>query len=155
MCFPKSDVKQKTKCQEAYKQSSGVGMHQNPHFQLKPIKNWKKLEIRVPSTIAIPESALMLYSSACAFGLGIKWLGSEDAATTQKWHSKQNKKRTLPGSLQTVVRSGDAPKHPFPIKTNQQLEKSKNQDSINHPYFWVCSSCPLAHMPLNRSSWLR
>ena len=45
-------------CQDAYKQSSGVGMHQNPHFQLKPIKNWKNLEIRVRSTIAIPESEL-------------------------------------------------------------------------------------------------
>ena len=47
MFFPKSDF-QKTKkgpCQDAYKQSSGVGMHQNPHFQLKPIKNWKNPKI--------------------------------------------------------------------------------------------------------------
>ena len=59
MFFPKSDFQQQKKgpCQDAYKQSSGVGMHQNPHFQLKPITNWKNLEIRIPSTIAIPESA--------------------------------------------------------------------------------------------------
>ena len=58
MFFPKSDLNKKRKgpCQEAYKQSSGVGMHQNPHFQLKPMKNWKNPEIRVRSTIAIPES---------------------------------------------------------------------------------------------------
>ena len=68
MFFPKSDLKQK--CQDAYKQSSGVGMHQNPHFQLKPIKNQKNPEINprstiemvdlVRSTIAIPESARRL-----------------------------------------------------------------------------------------------
>ena len=57
MFFPKSDFQNKKKpCQDAYKQSSGVGMHQNPYFQSKPIKNWKNLEIRVRSTIAIPES---------------------------------------------------------------------------------------------------
>ncbi len=39
MFFPKSDFQQQKKNgQEAYKQSSGVGMHQNPHFQLKPVK---------------------------------------------------------------------------------------------------------------------
>ena len=36
--------KKKAPCQEAYKQSSGVGMHQNPHFQLKPLKNLKNPE---------------------------------------------------------------------------------------------------------------
>ena len=55
--FSKKWLKKK-KCQDAYKQSSGVGMHQHPYFQLKPITNWKNLEIRIPSTIAIPESAL-------------------------------------------------------------------------------------------------
>ena len=49
--------KRKGPCQEAYKQSSGVGMHQNPHFQLKPIKKMKIPKTRVRSTIAIPESA--------------------------------------------------------------------------------------------------
>ena len=52
-------------CQDAYKQSSGVGMHQNPHFQLKPIKKWKNLEIRVRSTIAIPESAFKVVQGEC------------------------------------------------------------------------------------------
>ena len=59
MFFPKSDFQQKKRrpCQDAYKQSSGVGMHQNPHFQLKPINKWKNLEISIRSTIAIPDSA--------------------------------------------------------------------------------------------------
>ncbi len=34
----------------------GVGMHQNPHFQLKPITNWKIQKIRIRSTIAIPDA---------------------------------------------------------------------------------------------------
>ena len=50
--------------------------------------------------------------------------------------SDQNKqKKTLPGMHHTEVRSGDAPKPQFSIKTNNKLEKSENQDSINHPYF--------------------
>ena len=43
--------------------------------------------------------------------------------------------------LATEVRSGDAPKPPFAIKTNKEREKFENQDSINHPYFWVCKMC--------------
>ena len=35
-------------------------MHQNPHFQLKPTNNWKIPKIRISSTIAIPESALIV-----------------------------------------------------------------------------------------------
>ena len=34
----------------------------------------------------------------------------------------------MPGCLQTVVRSGDAPKPPFPIKTNKIVEKPGNQE---------------------------
>ena len=34
-------------------------------------------------------------------------------------------KKKMPGSLQTVVRSGDAPKPPFPIKTVKKLENPK------------------------------
>ena len=44
-----------------WSQKSGVGMHQNHNFQLKPMKNWKNLEIRIPSTIAIPESAQSVF----------------------------------------------------------------------------------------------
>ena len=36
--FSKKWLSKQKKCQDAYKQSSGVGMHQNPHFQLKPMK---------------------------------------------------------------------------------------------------------------------
>ena len=43
--------------------------------------------------------------------------------------------------LVTVVRSGVAPKPPFPIKTDKKLEKPGNQDPINHPYSWVCLTC--------------
>ena len=58
MFFPKSDFqKKKRPLPGCWSQSSGVGMHQNPHFQLKPVKNWKILKIRVRSTIAIPDSA--------------------------------------------------------------------------------------------------
>ena len=77
--FQKVTSTTKTKpCQEAYKQSSGVGMHQNPHFQLKPITNWKNPEIRVRSTIAIPESAFGGKQVPCAkyqeSGILLKWI---------------------------------------------------------------------------------
>ena len=45
-------------------------------------------------------------------------------------------KNTLPGCLQTVVRSGDAPKPPFPIKTNKILEKPKKSGS-DQPSLWL------------------
>ena len=44
----------------------------------------------------------------------------------------RNKEKTLPGCLQTVVRSGDAPKPPFPIETNKKSKKSGNQPQISH-----------------------
>ncbi len=53
---------------------------------------------------------------------------------------KQNK-RLLPGCLQTVVWSGDAPKPPFPIKTDKKLEKPGNQDPINHRYSLSLYTC--------------
>ena len=52
--------------------------------------------------------------------------------------SDLKKKKQTARMLVTVVRSGDAPRPPFPIKTDNKLEKSGNQDSINHPYFSVC-----------------
>ena len=42
------------------------------------------------------------------------------------------KKKAPARMLVTVVRSGDAPKPPFPIKTGKKLEKSENQPQINH-----------------------
>ena len=36
---------------------------------------------------------------------------------------KTNEKKTLPGMHHTEVRGGDAPKPPFSIKTNNKLEK--------------------------------
>ena len=36
-------------------------MHQNPHFQLKPIKNLKNQKISIRSTIPISESEELLY----------------------------------------------------------------------------------------------
>ena len=56
--FVKKWLSKKTKrpLPGCWSQSSRVGMHPNPHFQLKPIKNWKNLEIRIPSTIPISES---------------------------------------------------------------------------------------------------
>ena len=47
---------------------------------------------------------------------------------------QQQKKTCQEACKQTVVRSGDAPKPPFPIKTDTKLEKSENQDPINHRY---------------------
>ena len=44
---------QQKKRQGCWPQKSGLGMHQNPHFQQKPMKNKKKLEIKFPSTIEI------------------------------------------------------------------------------------------------------
>ena len=65
----------------------------------------------------------------------------------------QQKKRPLPGCLQTVVRSGDAPKPPFPIKTNKKSKKSGNQPQINHrnyPLFlsllWNFNDCWLCEV---------
>jgi hypothetical protein len=55
--------KKKGPCQDACKQSSGMGMHQNPHFQLKPVKNWKNPKIRIPSTIPIPEFKCQLMAT--------------------------------------------------------------------------------------------
>ena len=46
MCFRNSDInkKQNKKRQGCWSQKSGVGMHQNPHFQLKPVKKLEKSE---------------------------------------------------------------------------------------------------------------
>ena len=43
----------------------------------------------------------------------------------QKSDFQKTKKRPLPGCLQTVVRSGDAPKPPFPIKTGKKRKNPK------------------------------
>ena len=51
-----------------------------------------------------------------------------------KFFPKCDLTKKMPGSLQTVVRSGDTPKPPFPIKTDGKLENSGNQDPINHRY---------------------
>ena len=51
---------------------------------------------------------------------------------SKKWLSEK-KKRPLPGCLQTVVRSGDAPKPPFPIKTNEQMINPKIRISPTIP----------------------
>ena len=55
MFFLKSDINNKKKSprQGSWPQKSGLGMHQNPHFQQKPMKNQKNLEINLPSTIEI------------------------------------------------------------------------------------------------------
>ena len=37
----------------------------------------------------------------------------------------KKQKKPLPGSLQTIVRSGDAPKPPFPIKTNKKVKNTE------------------------------
>ena len=52
------------------------------------------------------------------------------------------KKRPLPGCLQTVVRSGDAPKPPFPIKTSKKSKNSGNQPQINHRNYPLFLSLP-------------
>ena len=49
----------------------------------------------------------------------------------KKWLSTKKKKAPA-RMLVTVVRSGDAPKPPFPIKTGKKLENPKNQPQINH-----------------------
>ena len=54
----------------------------------------------------------------------------------------KKKKRPLPGCLQTVVRSGDAPKPPFPIKTIKKSKKSGNQPQINHRNYPLFLSLP-------------
>ena len=46
MFFLKSDIKKKkSPRQGSWPQKSGLGMHQNPHFQLNPLKNQKNPEI--------------------------------------------------------------------------------------------------------------
>ena len=44
MFFPQNVTFRKEKKRPlpgCWSQSSGVGMHQNPHFQSKPVENWK------------------------------------------------------------------------------------------------------------------
>ena len=60
---------------------------------------------------------------------------------------QKRKKKTLPGCLQTVVRSGDAPKPPFPIKTNKKSKKSGNQPQINHRNYPLFLSLLMASSP--------
>ena len=62
MFFPKSDFQtKKGPLPGCWSQSSGVGMHQKPHFPLKPVNKLKSPKIRVRSTIAIPESAFVIF----------------------------------------------------------------------------------------------
>ena len=42
------------------------------------------------------------------------------------------KKQKAAGMLVTGVRSGDAPKPQFSMKTNKQIEKAGNQGQVNH-----------------------
>ena len=56
----------------------------------------------------------------------------------QKWHKQQEK---TAGMLATEVRSGDAPKPKFSMKTNENLKNSEinSRSTIEiSPYFWVC-----------------
>ena len=51
------------------------------------------------------------------------------------------KKKAPARMLVIVVRSGDAPKPPFPIKTDKKLENPENQHQINHRYSRLCICC--------------
>ena len=48
--------------------------------------------------------------------------------------------------LVTVVRSGDAPKPPFPIKTGKKLENPENQGQINHRNYPLFPTLPKASL---------
>ena len=65
------------------------------------------------------------------------WKITKNNVFSPKW-PKTTKKTA--GMLATEVRSGDAPKPQFSMKTYKKCEKSGNQPQINHicPYFWVC-----------------
>ena len=49
-------------------------------------------------------------------------------------------KKPPAGLHQTEDRAGDAPKPPFPSKSIENQQKSKNQPPVNHHYSWVCIS---------------
>ena len=56
MFFSQKWYKQQKTRQGCTTQKSGLGMHQNLHFQVKPIKHGKNQQIMIRSTIPISES---------------------------------------------------------------------------------------------------
>ena len=69
-CFFVKVTLTEKKRQGSWPQKSGLGMHQNQHFQQKPMKNWKNPEINPPSTIEIsPYSWVCFCDPTCHSGL--------------------------------------------------------------------------------------
>ena len=96
-----------------------------------------------PPKIDRVQDAIFIDNSSSWWRINIIWMKTNWRITIchvffEKWQQKRRtEKKPLPGMHHTEVQSGDAPKPQFSIKTNNNLEKSENLDSINHPYFWV------------------